>query len=262
LGGGLVLPPCHFGDMYRGLEGEMLFQAMSDLHLDWHRDNGKEFIGSLPRLADTIVLAGDIADHSRILSVLTMFSEKWKNVVFVMGNHEFWLAHPVEFSFLKKRKPDNVHILDCEAVEIEKQRFCGATLWFHDNPTISRDWSDFKNISWLHALCKQEHYRAVEFFSSCYDEDIFVTHHLPTKKVLHPKYVNNQNSVYYATNLEPLMDVVKPSFWICGHTHEAGEVKVYDTTVLVNPAGYIGREFGMNGFRETLVVDTYQGIVC
>src|ERR1017187_5465103 len=64
---------------------------MSDLHLDFHADYGKEFLETLevPE-CDLLVIAGDLADVSIVSpeNAFKTFCKKAPKVLYVAGNHE------------------------------------------------------------------------------------------------------------------------------------------------------------------------------
>ena len=69
----------------------MPIRLLSDLHLEFHRDGGRAFIAELTAAPDEIlVLAGDIAVGEGLLRALPSFCRKWREVVYVAGNHEYY----------------------------------------------------------------------------------------------------------------------------------------------------------------------------
>ena len=65
---------------------------------------------------------------------------RWRDVVFVPGNHEYYGASPREVAKVRRKLEKhlpNLHWLDRDAAAIGATRFVGATLWFQehdDNP--------------------------------------------------------------------------------------------------------------------------------
>src|SRR5262245_11015037 len=73
--------------------GHMRIQLLSDVHVEFHRDDGRAFVESLdPTDVDVLVLAGDIAVGEGIPGTLSRFCRRYCNssVVYVHGNHEFY----------------------------------------------------------------------------------------------------------------------------------------------------------------------------
>ncbi len=67
---------------------------------------------------------------------------------------------------------------------------------------------------------------------------IVITHHLPTFKIIHPKYKDEiQLNSFFASNSDELInDPVL--YWIYGHTHSTSQHEINSVKVLCNPKGY------------------------
>jgi len=71
----------------------MRLQLLSDLHFEFHRDGGREFVDSLDLGGiDVLVIAGDVAVAEGLLPALSLLCERFRDasVVYVHGNHEFY----------------------------------------------------------------------------------------------------------------------------------------------------------------------------
>jgi len=85
-----------------------------------------------------------------------------------------------------------------------------------------------KNVEWLEKSIEENKGKDI----------IVLTHHLPSFKLITPKYKNSNFNSAFATDLEYLMkDNVK--YWICGHTHSNIECIVGKTHCIASPYGYI-----------------------
>ena len=102
----------------------MKLQILSDLHLEFAPCQ------IVNTDADVVILAGDIHLGDR--------GYKWaeqniknKEVIYVLGNHEFYKeATPRLFEKLKKEtKGTNIHVLENESISIGGVKFLGCTLW-------------------------------------------------------------------------------------------------------------------------------------
>jgi len=82
----------------------MKISYLSDLHLDFHLDGGISFLNSLeiPE-TDLLVIAGDFMDVSitAIVAPLRFFCERFKNVLWVTGNHEYYHSDILNFNFIR-----------------------------------------------------------------------------------------------------------------------------------------------------------------
>ena len=71
----------------------MRIKILSDLHFEFHADNGLSFIKSLDnKNIDVLVLAGDIATWNTAQFCIDMLCEHFSNstVLYVLGNHEYY----------------------------------------------------------------------------------------------------------------------------------------------------------------------------
>jgi hypothetical protein len=85
----------------------MEFQYVSDIHLEF-RDKPKK-MPKIKSVAPYLILAGDIGrvhcdHHLNILKIFLVYCvERWRKVIYVPGNHEFYgVSYEVGISILKK----------------------------------------------------------------------------------------------------------------------------------------------------------------
>jgi predicted phosphodiesterase len=228
----------------------MRIQLVSDVHVEFHRDDGRAFVESLdPTNVDVLVLAGDIAVAEGIPGVLARFCNRYRKstVVYVHGNHEFYGSDRKSVCAVTQRaerENDNLVWLDGSLAEIRGQRFLGAPLWFPRHPDesrLKRGMTDFSAIrdfeSWVHA----ENARAITFFEEeLAPGDIVVTHHLPSQKSVASRYVGHPLNPFFVSDLDELVLSRSPRFWFHGHTHTSARYQLGVTSVACNPFGYAG----------------------
>lgn len=227
----------------------MKIRVLSDLHFEFHKDNGKEFIDSLNNEADVCILAGDICYAHSMVETLNRFCEKYSNVIYLTGNHEYYTSSKkdVDKAILKaKNKNKNLSILQRESVVIDGQRFLGATLWFpYDTNAEKRSYwlNDFKEIHNFRTWIGNENHSDKEFIKrNITKNDIIVTHHLPTYKSVHPKYAGNPFNCFFVCDMEEIILENKPKLWVHGHTHCSMDYMLSKTRIVCNPFGYVARE--------------------
>lgn len=85
-------------------------------------------------------------------------------------------------------------------------------------------------------------------------DDIVVTHHLPSRKLIDPKYERSNANIFYVTDLEHIIHFQKPKLWIHGHTHASFDYNIERTSVIYNPFGYITSELNSD-FNDSLVIE-------
>ena len=227
----------------------MRIQPVSDLHLEFDPDHGKQFAQTLPVRGDVLVLAGDILPIRRpphVREMLGWFCDRFPLVVYVPGNHEYYKPSPAAGSELLAtcaRDFPNLRLLDPGVTEIEGTRFVGATLWFPPTPDEEQYrgfLADFALIEsfvpWVH----EAHARHVAFLEqNVCAGDVVITHFVPHPGSIAPQYVGNPlNRFFVAGDVTPLVEERGARLWIHGHTHVSFDYRVGQTRVLCNARGY------------------------
>ena len=222
----------------------MRIQYVSDLHLEFHRDGGVEFIKTLPVTGEVLILAGDIDTHSGIEATLRRFSEKWEHVLYVPGNHEYYgSSFPGMKLVFGTIKHKNLHMLHRNQITISGQRFIGATMWFRDHPLnvmFKNGLADFRHVKGFDPAVYDENQSDVEFLANNIREgDVVVTHHLPSYQSVGPLYKGNNTNRFFVCEMEEMIGNAQPKIWIHGHTHDTFDYQLDKTRVVCNPFGYV-----------------------
>lgn len=242
----------------------MKIQVASDWHLEFHKDNGHRFIEELNADdVDVLVLAGDLCQARFFGGVDTIFRDlcaKFKNVVYVPGNHEFYMAgvHPDRtWDMLKtvEKLHPNLHILHNEFVEVAGQNFFGGTMWFPPGHlhSIEEMMNDFECITSFKPWVYQEHNRFLFMAAELHPSDVVVTHHLPSLKSIPPKFRLSSLNPFFAVDLDELIKQLKPKLWIHGHTHTNNDYMLDATRIVCNPFGYPHE--GKRQYQEKLIIE-------
>jgi predicted phosphodiesterase len=250
----------------------MKIRVLSDLHLEFQDWNP-------PKVdADVVVLAGDI--HVGVKGV------EWARrrfpstpIVYVAGNHEFYGEHLQDMTqeLLLEGQRLGVHVLDGESIVMGGVRFLGATLWTDfalegaDPSSIDRAMAcaQYGMYDYHVIRCGDDrkfrptdaraiHLEQVRWLQSQLADDfvgatVVVTHHLPHRQSIHPKYKTSDLNAGFASDLSNLMGPTV-SLWIHGHTHESFNYVVNNTRIVCNPRGYAPMELN-EAFDPVLVVE-------
>lgn len=236
------------------------FRVFSDLHL--------EFFDWTPPLAaaDAILLAGDISVGTHGIEwARRQFPDT--PVVYVPGNHEFYGAHlPDAVEELKAAaRALGIYLLDGDECVFGGTRFLGATLWtdyalYGSTPAdleramadAAEEMNDFQMIRWSGgrkfepALVRELHLTRAAWLAQRLAEPfdgptVVVTHHLPHRRSIHPKFAATRSNPCFASDLDHL--VRSPvALWVHGHTHESIDYVSNGTRVVCNPRGYLPGE--------------------
>lgn len=249
---------------------KMKIQYMSDLHLEFGTMDIPEVIG------DVLILAGDIHVGTRGVGWINHASEKFKDVIYVLGNHEFY--HNDMFDLPRALKQpslfnDNVHFLDNDCVTINGIKFAGSTLWSDMTLDAFGSMNDSNLISMpvakdLYATYSKEaklnyikmlHKNAKLFLHNNKDADVVITHHCPHIKSINTNRYpdNSMNTGYYTDILKEFVNSPHVNngsnikHWVCGHTHSVVEYEEYGIKVHNNCRGYVGYGNGPDGCEVT-----------
>lgn len=243
------------------------FQLVSDIHLE-HLKPPIQY-PLIQRHANNLILAGDIAPMTRrnlLEPFLTYVSQKWDNVIYVPGNHEYY-DNKECVTWDTSYFPKNVHLLQNECIVIDGIKILGTTLWAQisdeDRFSIAFRLNDFKYI-WKTPTRRL----AVEEFNDMNDkakaflrkeaEDncIIVTHHAPMPQCLADEHKGDVMSTCYVNDFDKdgLLENVKVAVWCYGHTHHAQDFMFKDTHIVSNPMGYPD-EVGKTGYYESVCVE-------
>lgn len=247
----------------------MKFLLMSDLHME----AGAKGFRPDP-IADekdvNLFLAGDICEIDKLNTIIPFLidmSVRFKNVVYVPGNHEFYHGHiHLAVDKLKNAINDakdnmnnylyNVHFLNNDSVNIDGYNVIGSTLWTNmnnHNPMAMWDAENGLNDYRLIKISGYRKLRAVDTYNEhvkCIrylekklsdlagQKNIVITHHAPSHLSIAPEYIGDRLNPAYISELSEFVDKHKPILWCHGHVHNSFDYMLYDTRVLCNPRGY------------------------
>lgn len=224
------------------------FQLISDIHLEFLKGNYPD----IKPVAPNLILAGDICPIQRrelLEPFLQDVSEKFENIIYVPGNHEYYSGR----RFYKEKWdieyfPENVYFLDNDTVTIDGVKIIGTTLW--TNIPEDKMWSimyrmnDYMNIFIRkHVRLSPQntvdwHKEALEFLEKEVEPNcVVVTHHAPLDILKDEDEKDWVDSAYYATDV-PDMLIALSSVWCYGHTHKAKNIEYLTSNIVSNPMGY------------------------
>lgn len=237
-------------------QGVPPLQVASDLHLEFleHRAQVSAALeGAVQPVAEhaACILAGDVAvptgRRRRWLDLaLEHFSAKFQAVFYVPGNHEFYrAAAPVALDRIRKIVAGHPKVTLLEPGVIARwgdHRVIGATLWFRDGPHTRRlagMMSDFSRIEgFVPWVFEQNRQHVAWLYEVVREGDVVVTHHLPSRRSVAPRYEGDPLNAFFVCDQERLIAERRPALWVHGHTHDSCRYQLGATTVLCNPRGY------------------------
>ena len=255
----------------------MLFQIISDLHLEYYNDMPKLnyfFIKAAPNL----ILAGDICfyNHPNFIKFFNLVSKIYDNIYYIPGNHEYYTINNypdielnvIDFIIEKSLEPfKNIHFIQNSYIELDDTIILGNTLWFRTNKTNKS--KGVKLLSNRHYIiydnkcmpsyteiknANEKYYNWLKNEITSLNTDkkiIVITHYLPSEKCINEKYKNDKYNDLYYTNCEELFHNV--DYWICGHSHTPFNRIIDNTHIILNPRGNPDEN---TNYNKQLVINT------
>jgi UDP-2,3-diacylglucosamine pyrophosphatase LpxH len=216
-----------------------------------------------------LVLAGDVGVAKKphtYVSFIEEMSSRFKHVIYVMGNHEYWKGNfPTTHAKIWNALLDfdNVDVLEKESVTIDGVSFICATLWTDMNKfdplcmeTCRSEMNDYNKIRtgpistpWKRSLTPSDtvgdhlnakHYLVEEIKKQKEygNSVVVVTHHSPCSLSVPDEFkADIVNGAYYTDLSNEILDY-EPDVWCHGHFHNSSDYIVGQTRVICNPRGY------------------------
>ncbi|GAB6909404.1 metallophosphoesterase family protein [Desulfosarcina cetonica] len=236
----------------------MKIHVLSDLHIEFGNFD-------LPNTdADIVILAGDIHVGTKGVEWAAK-AIKGKEVIYVIGNHEYYRnALPKLTEKLKRMAKDaNIHLLENESVTIGNVEFSGCTLWTDfrllNNLDISvisaetrmndyvliRHSPEFRRLKPSDTAILYGKSRAwidgqLNISRHAGTKTVVITHHAPSIHSVPTRYKKGHLSAAFASNLEDVILDSAIDLWVHGHIHDPSDYSIGDTRVVCNPRGYVG----------------------
>jgi len=263
----------------------MKLALVSDVHLefaDWYPCN--------PDQADVLLLAGDIMLASdlngtykseRFKEFLTNCKREYKDVIYIMGNHEHYNGDFATSHELLREACDinSIDFLDKEVATINNVTFIGGTLWTDMNKEdpktmnqISYLMNDFRIIQNSNKTtsfkdtkgnfqqryskfspedCVEDHRAFLKVIDDTITGNptgtfVVVGHHAPSKKSTKPGYEKDLivGGAYSSDLDEFILSHPQIKVWVHGHTHDKFDYMIGSTRIVSNARGYVGYERG------------------
>ena len=95
-----------------------------------------------------------------------------------------------------------------------------------------------------HAQFNAEHERCLTFIKEAVTHSqaahkIVVTHHVPSFRMLHPKFQGSKANGAFTVELEDYITDSGIDYWIYGHSHTNIDARIGNTPCLSNQLGYV-----------------------
>ena len=261
------------------IEIKMKIDILSDLHFDnyfynkYSKDDVIKFYSQIidfKNCGDVLVIAGDLGHNNhQNIKILKILKEFYKNIVCVLGNHDYYLVNKENKSLFKGsfervsnmreliNKEDNIYCLNGDIIEIDSVKFGGCDGWYNDGYLQVNYPDEFfpkysTNIMWQNSTPDYKNILEIENFDDIFEIekpkiervykecDVMITHINPSakKEYLNAKYQNNQSSTFFCFDGEDYLKNGSMKYWIFGHNHDVIEYKEHNVKCICNPLGY------------------------
>jgi predicted phosphodiesterase len=249
----------------------MKLHILSDLHIEFGNFDIPE------TNADVVILAGDIHVGTKGIEWATE-AIKGKNVVYIIGNHEYYRsALPKVTEKIKSISEEtNIHVLENDSITIGNVKFLGCTLWsdFHllNNLDVSaaiaaekmndyaliRHSPKFRQLkpydtAILHRNSRVWLEKQVNSNTDAGTKTVVITHHAPSIHSVPERYKKDYLAAAFASNMEDFISDSQIDLWVHGHIHDPSDYKIDNTRVVCNPRGYVGEIHP--GFIPEFIID-------
>ncbi len=244
---------------------ETLLRIASDLHLEFFKGNK---VGDLARhflpahirdSAAVLVLAGDISsDVPQLSSFLRLIAPRFKAVIYVPGNHEYYGSDYDEWNMLAHEELSDIPTLHAAvgslcSTEIDGQHFHMGTLWGDGGDTEDEEVAIASYLNDFKVIRRNGHPFTVTKMQDIHDaqrtllalrlptapDAIVVTHHMPSYALSHPRFGNVATGGFAGKCDDMMTGPNAPKLWIHGHTHYTIDRVIGKTRIVCNPAGYM-----------------------
>lgn len=254
----------------------MKFKYASDLHLEFFNVPGtrEEAIQMICEAGDediVLLFAGDLDYADKVEAALRAFSQAYRAVIYVPGNHEYYNFAICEAkNIFTAIDIPNVHVLNPGSIEIDDVKIVGGTLWTNllaeqpvDVMLCQKNISDFSVITGMSPqtftrMHLEDREAIIEALTDADDRNLkslVLTHHFPSYKCIHPRFEASPLNPAFAARLDDVIHEFAPNYWIFGHTHDTVRVTIGETALMSNPFGYI-----MTDHNPRFTMDYYMEI--
>lgn len=233
---------------------------LTDLHFEKNKKTKKLNFLFKEKVADILVLTGDIDNGTSALSFIDDLIKHNYIVVYILGNGEFYNFEVDEIIYkwrnISKNKK-NLYFLESESVIINDIEFFGSCLWTsfgtkHKNEDISKESKErlsehhtFKRTKDFNCnKMKNLHHNSLIKLKKLINKStarkkIMLSHYLPSYNSIDPNYKDSKFIEMFASEIDDFFfsECAGIDYWFHGHTHTKVLYKENYTNIICNPLG-------------------------
>jgi UDP-2,3-diacylglucosamine pyrophosphatase LpxH len=231
---------------------DLSFQIVSDLHIEYKNKTIPNPLHYIKPVSQILVLAGDIGSlykFDQLKGFLKKLCVHFEYVLYVPGNHEFYMQHDCEESvplsmevllnrlLMIENDIENLYILNRRSIVLNDVCITGCTLWskaevkvpkfivrIHGMTTEiynKKHANDLKYINKMIEHCQQNNLKLIVITHHCPSFNIMDNTHMMLKDYGKENIKKRDRYVsLYFSKLDNLLHKDKVHTWICGHIHQ------------------------------------------
>jgi predicted phosphodiesterase len=232
--------------------------AVSDIHIDY--DVNARWVADISASEyrdDVLILAGDVTDSlSRLDWCLRTLALRFKNVLYVPGNHDLWVAREGrEKTSLEKFEEVRV-VAESSGVSMQPFRGNGISIfpllgWYdysfgEPGDELLSVWLDYTACRWPADFSMREvaaHFASLNEAHSPAAGDTIITfsHFLPRIDLM-PSFIPAEKRILYpvlgSTRIDRELRRLKSSIHVYGHSHVNRNITIDGVNYINNAFGY------------------------
>jgi Icc-related predicted phosphoesterase len=230
--------------------------AISDLHLDYEVNRTFFYaISEWEYKEDILIVGGDVHhEYTEIKAFFRSIVPKFKQVLFVPGNHDVWLTKTDKFKDSMEKYQQLLLLAKEEGVRTTNYQVDELTIvplhsWYdftfgQPNTVIQRAWQDFKYCIWqdsVETITSSLLAMNKNSLNPTTEKVISFSHFLPYAHLIPaetPPIVQALKPVMGCMGLAKQIEELKPQIHLYGHSHLNRKIGVKATVFVNNAYGY------------------------
>jgi len=236
----------------------MKLQYASDLHIEFKQNNDYLHANPLVKMADVLILAGDIYlffKNKGSNKYFEYLSKTFEKIYWLPGNHEYYQSDVIRYhKFGENSISPNIEVVHNKTITIDGINLLFSTLWGNIEPKnelfIKSHVSDFSCINYDGEDFRPNHFNLLHKQSKSYLEsellrlqgqkNVVITHHVPSLYDYPEHYRKSSINQAFVVEMDDLIMKYQPEAWIYGHSQaNTPEFTIGKTRMLTNQLGYV-----------------------
>ena len=231
--------------------------ALSDIHIDYGVN--AKWIANLSIADykdDVLILAGDVTDRPcRFSWCLKTLAKRFKQVLFVPGNHDLWVIREDEEKDSLEKFDDICAVVASSGASMDAFHEPGVSIiplltWYdysfgEPSPELRSKWMDYRACRWPDGLDERDvaaHFASFNSYDVDASDTVITYSHFVPRVDLMPDFVPNTPQLLYpilgSTTLECQLRQMNSRMHVYGHSHVNGYMEIDGVSYINNAFGY------------------------